>query len=66
MKSFAMLWTSPIRLDVYDPSERRYFIDGKRVSQGEYDKLTNQAKRHDCFQTYSFAGRWHNRSVVHV
>jgi hypothetical protein len=65
MKSFNLLWSSPISLDQYDPSERRYFIDGKRVTQDEYRKLLNNCARVDSFRTYRFAGRYHFRSVCY-
>lgn len=62
MKSFAMLWTRPIGGDFAD---MRWFIDGRRVTQDEYEKLVSFSARQDTFQSYRFAGRWHNRSVVY-
>lgn len=62
MKSFAMLETFDV-----DPANRvtRYFIDGVRVTPQEYRKLKENCARQDTFQTYRFAGRYHNRSVCY-
>lgn len=62
MKSFAMLSTSPIEPGT---GEDRYFIDGVRVTSQEYRKLKENCARQDTFQTYRFAGRYHNRSVCY-
>lgn len=63
MKSFAMLETFDI-----DPENRvsRYFIDGVRVTPAEYRKLKENCARQDTFHTYTFAGRYHNRSVCYL
>lgn len=63
MKSFNMLMSSPLD---GDPGENRYFIDGTRVSQDEFDKLTRFSARRDTFHTYRFARRWHFRSVCYA
>lgn len=60
MKSFNML------ISLGDDGNARYFIDGVRVSQADYRKIERQAKRHDTFHSYQFAGRAHNRSVIYV
>ena len=62
MKSFAMLKSVPLDGEKDDP---RYFIDGERVTQDEFDKLVNHSERRDTFQTYKFGDRWHFRSVCY-
>ena len=63
MKSFAMLKSEPVAPAT---GEARYFIDGERVTQGEYRKLCDNADRRDSFSTYRFGDRWHFRSVCYA
>jgi hypothetical protein len=63
MKSFAMLISQPVDQET---GERRFFIDGQRVTAAEYSKLAYNAKRCDTFRSYQFANRFHIRSVIYV
>lgn len=64
MKSFSMLRSGPAV--EYGFKADRWYIDGERVTEGDFRHMMTHAKRQDTFHSETRKGRSYCRSVCYI